>query len=91
MQHGQMKYGGFIMKKVIALCLVIVMCLSPVAYGAAVQEEQTVETASEYQKLHLEEKAGAWLCLVGVLVGNADLQRWRKRLFFDGWRWQALL
>lgn len=31
MQHGQMKYGGFIMKKVIALCLVIVMCLSPVA------------------------------------------------------------
>lgn len=31
MYHGQMKYGGFIMKKVIALCLVIVMCLSPVA------------------------------------------------------------
>ena len=45
------------MKKMMAIFLAVVMCLSPVAYGTAVQEEQTVETASEYQKLHLEEKA----------------------------------
>lgn len=44
-------------KKMMAIFLAVVMCLSPVAYGASVQEEQAVETALEYQKLHLEEKA----------------------------------
>ena len=46
-------------KKMMAIFLAVVMCLSPVAYGASVQEEQAVEATSEYQKLHLEEKVEA--------------------------------
>ena len=71
------------MKKMMAIFLAAVMCLSPVAYGTAVQEEQAVEATSEYQKLHLEEKAELGFvslefssAALTYSVGEAAFLRW---------------
>ena len=61
------------MKKVIALCLVIVMCLSPVAYGASTTqlEEQTFELLNDAYLYNSAEMA-CMLVAWAFTIENAD-------------------